>query len=437
MFQGILILVVFLAIAALMALKKLPSLFALPILAVFVAIVAGLPLRGDEGIFDLVLVSGTTYLHETMLLILLACWLSSIMNKTGVTQTLIKKAAELGGDKGIIISLLLCAVTAFLFTTLFGTGAAMMVSAVVLPIMLSVGVPPKAAANLFLMSFGIGYSLNVANMSAVVETAGISNSDLTVPAIILAVAAGIFIVAYLLWIFRKGAKRVAFAAPIEEAKKEITELEESAKQVKGVRGVLACLTPLIIVLLTLIFKIPPIACFYIGVIWVILMTVDKNIKRYVNMLVTAFHDAGKDAAPPIGLCIGIGMALRAVGAPTTQAKIAPLMEAITPGTVLGLLIFAAVLAPLVLYRGPLNAYGLGAGLLVSMIALGHLSPVVLGIVFYALCRWANDGCPTSTVVVYASNFVGSDSVTVTNQIFHWRWIITVVTLVAIGLICFL
>lgn len=429
MLKGILIIVVFLVVALLMAFKKLPPLFALPLMAIFVAIVAGFPLRGEEGIIDLVLVQGTTYLHETMLLILLACWLSNIMGRTGVTQTLIKKAAELGGDKPVVISLLMCAVTAFLFSTLFGTGAAMLVSAVVLPIMISVGVPPKAAANLFLMSFGIGYSLNVANMSAVVKVAGIEYSDLTTPAIILAVGASILIIGYIFLLFRKGEKRIAFAVPIEDS---ADDQDDDAPQVKGFRGFMACLTPLVIVLLTLILKIPPMACYYIGLLWLFVFTYNGGWKKYSNMLVSSFHNAGKDAAPPIGLCIGIGMALRAVGGSITQQAIEPFMRVVTPTTLLGLILFAAILAPLVLYRGPLNAYGLGAGLLVSMIALNVFPPVVLGAVFYALCRWANDGCPTSTVVVYASNFVGSDSVTVTNQLFFARWVLTVVTLAAIA-----
>lgn len=428
MLQGILVIIVFLVLAILMATKKLPALFGLPLLAVFVAIVAGLPLRGEEGIIDHVLVSGTTYLHETMLLILLACWLANIMSNTGVTQKMIKKAAELGGDKPIVIALLLCAVTAFLFTTMFGTGAAMLVAAIVLPIMISVGVEPKAAANLFLMSFGIGYSLNVTNMSAITKVAGIEFSDLTIPAVILAVGAAIFIIVYLAVLFRKGAKRVAFAAPVEETEDILPEEQQS---VAGVRGFLAAMTPLLIVLLVLIFKLPPMACYYIGIVWLIIMTFIGSAKNYLNMLVSSFQQAGKDAAPPIGLCIGIGMALRAVAAPTTQQAISPFINAIIPGSAIGLLIFLCILAPLVLYRGPLNAYGLGAGLLVSIVALGTFTPVLIGSLFYGLVRWANDGCPTSTVVVYASNFVGSDSVTVTNKLFRWRWALTVITLIAI------
>ena len=427
MLSGILIIIVFGIMALLMATKKLPNLFALPLMAIAVAIVAGYPLMGEEGILEYVIVSGTTYLAETMLLILLACWLSRIMSKTGVTQTVIKKAAELGGDKPIVVAFALLAVTAFLFTTLYGTGAAMLVSGIVLPILLSVGVPPVAAANLFLLAFGIGYSLNTVNMSEVTVVAGIEYSDLFMPAVVLAVCAALLIIGYLILLFRKGARRVAFAAPVNDE-----EIEQEIPPVKGMRGLLACLTPLLIVLLTLVFKVPAMACFYIGIVWLALMTFRGSFKKYANMMVSAFAEAGKDAAPAIGLCIGIGMALRALGGDIAVKAIGPFVNAITPSNVVILVIGACILAPLVLYRGPLNSYGLGAGLLVSMIAVGRFSPVVLGTVFYALCRWANDGCPTSTVVVYTSNYIGSDSVTVTNKMFFARWILTAVTIVAIA-----
>ncbi|MEG1858007.1 MAG: C4-dicarboxylate ABC transporter, partial [Pseudoflavonifractor sp.] len=138
MVTGIIVVVIFIAMAALMMSKKLPALLALPLMAVLIGIAAGLPLNGDEGILTFVLSTGATKLAGTYVAILFSCWLSQILYRTGVTDTIIKKAAELGGDKPFIISIVLCAVTTFLFTVLFGTGAVAMVGAVVLPILLSV-----------------------------------------------------------------------------------------------------------------------------------------------------------------------------------------------------------------------------------------------------------------------------------------------------------
>lgn len=88
-------------------------------------------------------------LAGTYVAILFSCWLSRILYRTGVSATIIKKAAELGGDKPFIVSLLLCVASVFLFTVLYGTGAVAMVGAIVLPIMLSVGVLLPSPATHF------------------------------------------------------------------------------------------------------------------------------------------------------------------------------------------------------------------------------------------------------------------------------------------------
>ena len=55
MVTGGLVVVIFVVIAALMISKKLPTVLALPLMAVLIAIVAGLPLKGDEGILTFVI----------------------------------------------------------------------------------------------------------------------------------------------------------------------------------------------------------------------------------------------------------------------------------------------------------------------------------------------------------------------------------------------
>ena len=58
-----------------------------------------------------------------------------------------------------LLALVLCAVVALLFTSLAGLGAIIMVGSIVLPIMMTTGVPRKVAATLFLMAFALGFHL--------------------------------------------------------------------------------------------------------------------------------------------------------------------------------------------------------------------------------------------------------------------------------------
>ncbi len=423
---GILVIITFLVFAALIAFRKIPAMYALPMMAIVIAVLARMPFMGETSIIDTVVVGGTSYLQGTVFLILVACWLSQVMYNTGVTNTIIKKAAELGGDKPVIITTLLLIACIFIFTSLFGTGAAMMVGTIVLPILLSIGVPPVKAANFFLSTMAIGFGINVPNMAPILAITGNEPRDLIGAGIVIMIT-GSMLLGWQMWtVFRKDARKFAFAAEVTESSEE--PLYETQKTVKGIRGLLACLTPIVIVVLTYFFNIAPLACFYIGVIWIIAMTFDGNYKKYVNMLTTSFYDGTKDAGPPLAICIGIGMVLRAMTFQGTQDALLPIISRIIPSGAIAMAVFMVVLAPLNLYRGPLSIYGLGSGLMAVMLTAGSLPATALAALFLTQMRWSNEACPTGTVTVWSSNFVGSDPVTVANKVFIPNWVVQAVAL---------
>jgi hypothetical protein len=432
MFQGIVIVIIFVVLAGLMMTKKIPAVLALPIMAVGIAIAAGLPLRGEEGILDFVISQGALKLSGTYVPILFACWLSQILYRSGVTDTIIKKAAEFGGDKPFVISVLLCGVTVLLFTTLYGTGAVAMVGAVVLPILLSVGVPPIVACNAFLSALSTGYSLNPSNISAITSITGVSAEEIQGAAIVLAIAGSLFTVLYLAWSFKKNGLKFAFAAPVKDGQSN----DEERATVKGLRGFFAGITPLIVVALAYIFKLPVVAIFVIGIVWAIVFTFKGKWSANMSSVVESCYQGFKEGAPTVALMFGIGMILNAMTAPATQAVIKPFMIAITPTTAIGLIIFVCLLCPLGLYRGPFNLLGLGAGLAASMIAVGALPVTALSAVFYAAFRWPTQSCPTSTQVVWTSNFVGYDPVTTSNQVQIANWVLTAITVVVLTFMYF-
>lgn len=432
MITGIVVVVIFVAIALLMMMRKIPTALALPLMAVLIALSVGLPLTGEEGILTFVLSTGALKLASTYVAILFSCWLSQILYRTGVTDTIIKKAAELGGDKPLIVSLALCAVSVILFTVLYGTGAVAMVGAIVLPIMLSVGVAPIVAANAFLAAMTAGYCLNPSNISAITNITGVDPADIYLCAAILSVACCLFTVFYLLFAFKKNGKKYAFAAPAGQA----DESQAPEKLVGGIRGFLACMTPVAVVAIMLIFKLDAITVFIIGIIWAMVFTFKGNWPKYSSMIVQSCYEGFKEGAPTVSLMFGIGMLINAMVAPTTQAAIAPFMNVIAPKSAVALILFVCLLCPLGLYRGPFNLLGLGAGLATCLLAANTVPPLALAAVFYAAFRWPTMSCPTSTQVVWASNFIGHDPVTVTNKIFIHNWIFTAVTVIIMVVIYF-
>lgn len=424
MVTGLIVVIIFALIAVLMMMKKIPTALALPLMAVGIGVVAGLPLKGEEGILTHVISSGALKLSGTYVAILFSCWLSQILYRTGVTTTIIKKAAEFGGDKPFVVSVALCAVSVFLFTVLYGTGAVAMVGAIVLPIMLSVGVPAVVACNSYLAAMSAGYMLNPANIAAVTNITGIEQSALYLCAAILCAVCCVFFVVYLGWNFKKNGAKYAFAAKIE-----IPEEEPTPEGVSGIRGFLACMTPLAVVGIMLIFKLEAITIFVIGIVWAMVFTVKGKWSKYASMIVQSCYEGFKEGAPTCSLMFGIGMLINAMTTPTTQAAISPFMQAITPTSAVALILFVCILCPLSLYRGPFNLLGLGAGLATSMVAVNALPIAALSAVFYAAMRWPTMSCPTSTQVVWSSNFVGLEPNTVVNKVFIHNWVMTAVSVI--------
>ena len=209
MWQGIIIILVFLAITALMITRKIPTLVALPLLAVLIAVVAGVPLIASDapdkptGVLNGIVEQGAIRMAAAYCAVIFGSWLGQLLNRTGVTETIIKKSAELGGDRPLVAVLLLSAVTALLFTVLSGLGSIIMVGTIVLPIFISIGIPAATAGCIFLMAFATGLALNVANWQTFASIFNVPISDIRNFEIIMAGATALMTIAFILIQFRR------------------------------------------------------------------------------------------------------------------------------------------------------------------------------------------------------------------------------------------
>ncbi len=97
----------------------------------------------------------------TAVVVIFGSWFGQVLVKTGVASTIIRKTVELGGDKPLVTTVLLCIVTGLIFTSTFGAGAVVAIGVIVLPILLSLGVPKSLAVSSYLMSVGSGMYVNI------------------------------------------------------------------------------------------------------------------------------------------------------------------------------------------------------------------------------------------------------------------------------------
>jgi hypothetical protein len=129
-------------------------------------------------------------------------------------------------------------------------------------------------------------------------------------------------------------------------------------------------------------------------------------RDFVNQISRALTEGVVAIAPVIVLMMGIGMVVTALMAPAVTAAVTPALRVILPHSPWGYVLFFGLLSPLALYRGPLNLYGLGAG--IATILSTILAPrLCLGALMgTGLVQGVCD--PTNTQNVWAANFTKTD-----------------------------
>jgi H+/gluconate symporter-like permease len=425
----VLILVLFLAIAVLMITRKLPTLIALPILAIGIAVIAGVPLKMvdpktkvDNGLLAYVIEGGAIKLAAAYVAVMFGAWLGQIMNQTGISKSIVKTAAELGGDRPFIITILVAAAIALLFTTVGGLGAVIMIGSITIPILMSVGVAPMTAIAVFLFGMAIGLELNMGNWAFYITATGVTLEQVRNFALVLMVLTAITALVFIIIEFKRQGLKFAWAQANDE------EIEQKANS-------LALLTPLIPILFVLVFKWSIISSFMVGIVYSVITT-QKSVKNALNTLTKTAYDGIADSAPAVLLMIGIGMLLNAVMHPMVAKSLEPILKSIIPSSRISYIIFFSLLAPLALYRGPLNLWGLGSGIAGLIIGLKLLPPTAVMGAFLSTERIQVIGDPTNTHNVWLSNYAGVDVNKLLLKLLPYIWVLAIAGVVTASIMFF-
>ncbi|MDH6218069.1 TRAP transporter large permease subunit [Streptomyces pseudovenezuelae] len=398
--MGVVILLVMAAGVAAMLTRKLPTAFALVILAVVIAFVAGAPLTGKNSVLDTVLQEGAPTLAATMIAIVLGSWLGKLLEETGIAGTIVRKIVEFGGDRPVVVALGVLAVSALVGTVTGSAPAAMLAGLIGIPAMIAVGIPKVTAAGTVLMGIAVGIPFELP-LWQFFSTA----LDLPVPTVrgFMVKLFPFALVAAVLYVLVESRRR---GVEHTWSLKSVQDKPSSASRRKrlGDAPWYALLTPAVPLILALGFELAIIPSLLAGVLYALVTTTGP--REMNKRLLRTLYGGFEVAAPPIALFIAIGILLAAVKLPGAVDALEPLMKAVSPhNAVLFVLVFT-LLVPLCLYRGPLNVFGLGAGIAGVLIATGiYPAAVVLGMATsYNQVFGVAD--PTSTQTVWAAQYAG-------------------------------
>lgn len=423
--QGVLILVAFFVFAGFMITKVLPTILALPLMAIIVCLIAGMPFLD---IINKVILGGSTMLSSAMMVVVFGAMFAQVIMKTGISSSIIKKAAELAGDSPRPIAFVITLAVAFVFLGMSGLGAVIMIGSIAIPILMSAGIKPVVVSSLLL--FGIQAGLS-ANMAAYGTFIGVFGGEMAInyymPSLVLSVGMAVVFI----FINVKPERKVSMWAA------GTLTGNGKPKQVPA----LALITPIIPLVTVFAIKgiwglgaadkgmadavAAAILGFIIASLFAIVIT---NPRRITGIFSAAIIEGIKDVAGVIFLFVGIGMLVAAVMNPAVSGYLNPIIRSIVPSSPIGVLIFFAVLSPIALYRGPLNLFGMGSGIAVLLLSLDILPVMVVAGAFLAVGYIQVISDPTNSHNVWISDYANVETGAVLRMTLPYTWAMCVLML---------
>ncbi len=494
-FQALALLVVFILITGLMSKRIWPALLAMPVLAILISLIAGIK---PTDIFQYVIGEGTFRLTEPIVISMFGGVLSVIMQKTGIAEGFIKKGAELSGDNPLVIAYVMFLFIIMLFTTLGGLGAMILVGAIVLPILTSAGIGRLTAAVIMLMGVNIGGMFNVGNWALYMTSLGLTQAEVVRFILVMfGIVFSGSLTYIIVQLYRDGfnlsfkniGKNVGlifgFALLAFLAIRVLGALEvgEGFKQALSTTGdviyylLLACMlalfanaalrafrfrnsgknplhwtaifTPIIPLFLILVFKVNFISAFILGIGYAYLVTYKRD---NLSVLIKSLIEGSAIVLPAVILMFGIGWLLVSVIGPSKMPEeqmlatygtatwpvrdlMLPIVKNILPASGFMYVIIFTVLAPLALYRGPLNVWGMGFGIASVMIAAGMPAGAILGML-WSVGQLQGISDPTNLQNVWIANEMKVDVQKILFNTLPFAWVFAFLGLIAAAIMYF-
>lgn len=411
------ILLVFFIMVGLMMTRKVPIIIALPVMAIAISFIAGVTfMSSDPEKFTIVkdvLEAGSMRMSTAISGLVFGAIFGKVLSKVGITETIIKKAAELAGDKALPIALVFLAVCSVIFAASNGLGMVILVGTIIIPIMISAGLSPMISGIILLLSSAIGVTFSVNTLAVYLDVLKLDLDVVTgyswmvgLPLIIVSV---IMIIYYIQF---QGKTSKAWAMP------------NNARNGQQVRAI-ALISPIVPVALVFAFKVPLIASILIGIVVALVLSTPKN---PIHVVSSAFVEGIQDVAGAMGLMIGIGMLLNAVMSSEVSAILQPAISLAIPKNQLMFVLIFGLLSPLAIYRGPLNVWGLGSGIISLLVASG-MNPVA-AMVALRLDSNVQAVCdPTNSHNVWIADFTKTDVNEILKKTILWISVSTLIGLV--------
>ena len=333
-------------------------------------------------------------------------WFGRVLMETGIASTLIRKTVELGGDKPMVTIALLNIVTAIIFTAMTGAGPVIAIGVIVLPIMMSLGVPKAIAMFSFMESVAAGIYLNPVNFAQyraffidVDEMPDFTlgwyagkwgYAALVISVVVTTILAGFFL--------KKSKTSHAWAAQTRGA----SEQKDAP--------LYTLILPIVPVVLKIWLDFSVIGGFVIAGFAALFLCgkMNKSFKENCQLVNKLYYDGVVDTAPLVGFLLTLPMFNTCASYASPYFK--EVLGGIMPTNEYVVCALFAALSILGFFRGPLTLYGCGAATLGVLSAVGHFSVPFLFCVFTIPATTVNVGsCITQSWIAWGLAYTKVES----------------------------
>ena len=333
-------------------------------------------------------------------------WFGRVLMETGIASTLIRKTVELGGDKPMVTIALLNIVTAIIFTAMTGAGPVIAIGVIVLPIMMSLGVPKAIAMFSFMESVAAGIYLNPVNFAQYraffIDVDEMPNftlgwyagkwgyAALIISVVVTTILAGFFL--------KKSKTSHAWAAQTRGA----SEQKDAP--------LYTLILPIVPVVLKIWLDFSVIGGFVIAGFAALFLCgkMKGSFKENCQLVNKLYYDGVVDTAPLVGFLLTLPMFNTCASYASPYFK--EVLGGIMPTNEYVVCALFAALSILGFFRGPLTLYGCGAATLGVLSAVGHFSVPFLFCVFTIPATTVNVGsCITQSWIAWGLAYTKVES----------------------------
>ncbi len=334
--------------------------------------------------------------------IVIGAWFGAVLMETGIAASLIRKTVEFGGDKPVIVAVLLSLVVSGMFTSIFGIGAVIAIGVIVLPILLSLGVDKVTASFSYLFSVGAGLFMNptlaIGTLTTYCKDAQ-GNVLYTFEEYVSSfgwigmIISTVFIAVVTAVAVSKGSRTKAWAAPTEVSSTE-------TKKVPGY----ALIIPFLPTLCILLFKTENIPTFMLfGFLALFVCGKAKGIKNLGDNYSKTLYSGIVDSASLIAFLLMLAMVTKSIGyaKPFIELLLTPIIPVNQP---LVLALAVALLAPAALFRGPLTMYGTAGPIFLILASFGYPLTYLFPLFWVPSIAVNINACVTQSYVAWGINY---------------------------------